>query len=255
MAADPDADWGYPPVINNGTWRQTNASRYIRMFQSRRSLLVWKLFGRRLDGWTNADHPTESQLGNAATLPQGADPNEADIDYTGDPMPPPGGPVPPLTADEKLTFVRWIDLGCPIETGQGSGADYGWMLDDQRPTVTVSHPRPGHNPGPVDFVRFGLSDAYTGVDLATLSVMADFAAAGRPAGAELADLAGSVGDGIFEIAFGSPMAPNGSAHVEVSVEDHQGNITRVNHGFSTLTELFADGFETGNTSAWSSTSP
>ena len=39
LAADQGAEFGYPPVIANGTWRQTNASRYIRMFQSRRSLL------------------------------------------------------------------------------------------------------------------------------------------------------------------------------------------------------------------------
>ena len=71
LADDGGAEWGHPPVINNGTWRQTNASRYIRTFQSRRSLLTWKIFGQRLDGWTNADHPTESVPGNAATLPPG----------------------------------------------------------------------------------------------------------------------------------------------------------------------------------------
>ncbi len=253
LAADPDATWGYPPVINNGTWRQTNASRYIRMFQSRRSLLAWKLFGQRLDGWTNADHPTESDPGNQATLPPGADPNEADLDYTGDVMPPPGGPVPPLTADEKLMFVRWIDLGCPIETGQGSSGAYGWMLDDHRPTVEVSFPRPGSNEGTIDRARFGLSDAYTGVNLSTLSVVADFMVAGRPTGAELADLAGSVGDGIYEIDFGSAMPANDSAHIRVSVEDLEGNVTRVERGFSTLTDLFSDGFESADTSEWSST--
>ncbi len=45
-----------------------NASRYIRMFQSRRSLLVWKIFGERLDGWTNDDFPTETTPGDARTL-------------------------------------------------------------------------------------------------------------------------------------------------------------------------------------------
>jgi hypothetical protein len=76
IAASPPtrtAQYGHPPVIANGRWRQTNASRYIRSFQSRRSLLIWKLFGQRLDGWSNADHPTESVPGNAATLPPGAD--------------------------------------------------------------------------------------------------------------------------------------------------------------------------------------
>src|SRR5206468_1167437 len=45
LADDSDARWGYKPVINSQTWRQSNASRYIRAFQSRRSLLIWKIFG------------------------------------------------------------------------------------------------------------------------------------------------------------------------------------------------------------------
>lgn len=43
LARDESARDGYPPVIHNGVWRQTNASRYIRKFQSRRSLLTWKI--------------------------------------------------------------------------------------------------------------------------------------------------------------------------------------------------------------------
>src|SRR5262249_39593557 len=136
LADDSGGRWGYPSVIRLGgqpAWRQTNVSRYVRAFQSRRSLLTWKVFGQRLDGWTNADHPTESVPGNAATLPPGADPSAADLDYTGDIMPPPGSGVPALTEDEKMTIARWIDLGCPINTGElsspAAGAR-GWFLDD-----------------------------------------------------------------------------------------------------------------------------
>ena len=109
LANDSDATFGLPPVIGNGTWRQTNASRYLRPFQSRRSLLVWKIFGQRLDGWSNADHPTESMPGNPATLPPGAAANDADLDYTGTAMPPPGSPVPPLTIDER-DLDRALDI-------------------------------------------------------------------------------------------------------------------------------------------------
>ena len=123
LADDVDARWGYPPIAswdgNRGTWRQTNASRYVRRFQSRRSLLVWKVFGRRLDGWRNADHPTETVPGDPATFPAGADRNAADIDFTGTIMPPPGSGVPALTQDEKMTIARWIDLGAPINGGNG----------------------------------------------------------------------------------------------------------------------------------------
>src|SRR5262249_38889190 len=50
--------FGHKPLI--GSWRQTNGSRYVRMFQARRSLLTWKVFGRRTDGWSNDDFPTET---------------------------------------------------------------------------------------------------------------------------------------------------------------------------------------------------
>ncbi len=53
LAMDAQAKFGHKPVIQNGQWRQTNASRYIREFQSRRSLLTWKIYGQRTDGWTN----------------------------------------------------------------------------------------------------------------------------------------------------------------------------------------------------------
>ena len=257
LADDRDAVWGYPPVIVNRTWRQTNASRYVRRFQSRRSLLIWKVFGRRLDGWTNADHPTESVPGDPATLPAGAEANEADLDYTGTLMPPPGSGVQPLSEDEKITLARWVDLGCPIDTAQLTGDDgYGWFLDDLRPTVAVTLPRPGFDPAPVTRMLFGLADADSGVDLATLAVTANFPVAGRPPGAQLADLAVAVDDGVWAIDLGAPLPPLVGAHVKVEVKDVQGNVTRVDREFSTVDSLiFADGFESGDVSAWSAAVP
>jgi hypothetical protein len=237
LAADSVARWGYPPVIVNRTWRQTNASRYVRMFQSRRSLLVWKIFGERLDGWSNADHPTEIVPGDASTLPKGADPNTADLDYTGSIMPPPESGVPPLTDDEKLRFVRWIDLGCPIDLdgARSEGEGYGWYLDDLRPTLTVSSPRPGRNESSIDEIRFGIADAYTGIDPSSLSVTADFPVAGRKAGAQLADLAKHQGGRVYTIPLASPLPPMRSAHVTIEVADRQGNRTRVVRRFTTAT--------------------
>ena len=255
LADDQDADWGHPPVIPNGIWRQTNASRYVRKFQSRRSLLIWKVFGQRLDGWINADHPTETVPGDANTLPAGATPNQADLDYTGTLMPPSGGGVPDLSEDEKRLIARWIDLGCPINTGEATGdGDFGWFLDDLRPTLTVSSPRPGSNPDPVHQVRFGFADNHSGLDLASLSIKASFAVAGRPADQELADLALEVGDGIRAIALPEPIPELPAATVKVEVADVQGNVTRVEVAFSTLqADLFADGFESGDASSWSAT--
>ncbi len=241
LAADSDGLYGHPSVLANGNWRQTNASRYLRPFQSRRSLLIWKLFGQRLDGWSNADHPTESVPGDASTLPVGADPNAADIDYTGSIMPPP--PALPLTAEEKLKFVRWIDLGAPIDTGNPA---YGWLLDDLKPTLTISSPRPGMNTSPLQVLRVGIGDANSGIAAGSLSITADLAIRGRAAGAELADLASEVGDGIWEITLDAPLSVLSHRHIRASVRDQQGNITRVDQAFSVNPHpdaIFTDGFQ------------
>jgi hypothetical protein len=230
LAADTDGDWGHPPVIDSRTWRQSNASRYIRQFQSRRSLLMWKLFGQRLDGWTNADHPTESVPGDPETLPPGADPNAADLDWTGTIMPPPGSGYTPLSIDEKMLFGRWIDLGCPINTGDGGQTPYGWFLDENRPTLAVSLPRPEPSPDPLDRLRIGIADAH-GLASGSLSVTADFTVQGRAPGVELADLAEPTGDGIFEISLGSVLDPPRDGMVHARVADTQGNVTRVDRRF------------------------
>jgi hypothetical protein len=231
LADDSDARFGYPPLVTVGgdpVWRQTNASRYVRSFQSRRSLLVWKIFGARLDGWSNQDHPTESIPGNAATLPAGASANEADLDFTGTIMPPPGSGVPPLTIDEKMLIARWIDLGAPIDSGQSG---YGWFLDDLRPTLAVSAPRPGANAAPLSEIRFGAADAFSGIDPSSFSVTADIALAGRQPEQELADLAVPAGDGIYTIPLAAPIQAVTDAHLRVEVADNQGNVTRVARKF------------------------
>jgi hypothetical protein len=233
LAEDSNAQFGYPPLVTVGgdpVWRQTNASRYIRAFQSRRSLLMWKLFGARLDGWTNDDHPTETSPGNPATIqPPGSAVNEADLNFTGSIMPPAGSGVPPLTIDEKMLFARWIDLGAPIDRAQ---SPYGWMLDDLRPALAVSVPAPGMNGAPLDEIRFAAADAYTGVDPTSFSVTADFPVAGRQPGAELFDLAQPAGGDVYTIALAPPLQAATGAHVYVEVFDNQGNVTRVARKFS-----------------------
>jgi hypothetical protein len=250
LADDTSARWGSRPVISNGAWRQSNASRYIRMFQSRRSLLIWKIFGRRLDGWTNGDHPTESTPGNAATLPPGTDPNIADLDYTGTIMPPTNSGVPPLSEDEKMTFARWIDLGCPINTGTGDDANYGWFLDELRPTVTITSPRQNRNATPLSQILVGVADAYSGLSNATLSIKADFPVNGAVPGTELKGQGSFTGPGIFSIPLQSPISNLGTQHVTASIADVQGNtnvvVVRfwVNTGFAIVsldTSLLASG--------------
>ncbi len=246
LAADADAQWGYPPLVSYG-WRQTNVSRYIRAFQSRRSLLMWKLFGRRLDGWTNADHPTEAVPGNASTVPPGATVSEADLDFTGEIMPPLGSGYPPLTHDEKATFARWIDLGCPIDSdGETAPGAWGWFLDDLRPTLAVSSPRAGALDRPVTEIVVGVADAYTGIASGSLSVKAGIALAGRAAGAELADLFTQRDHGIYAMTLSEPLLSSEPARIDFEIADLQGNIARVATTFRVIAGAAACGDANAN---------
>ena len=224
LARDGAAEHGIPPVISTGSWRNHNASRYIRKFQSRRSLLAWKVFGRRLDGWTNDDHPTEAVPGDPSTLPAGASPNQADIDYTGTIMPPPASGYPPLSEDEKITIARWIDLGAPI-TSQSPGvlADLGWFADELRPVISVALPQAGRGAAPLERIRLGLFDYYSGLDPSSLSVKASFELDGYPPQAELASLFTESGDHVWSHELETPIDALPWAELTVSVEDHSGN--------------------------------
>src|SRR5205814_4019247 len=88
--------------------------------------------------------------------------NRADLDYTGQVMPPPEavagtyeGPdgkkikVAPLSDEDRRTLVRWIDLGCPIDfaydQAQPTARGNGWLQDDNRPTLTLTYPNAGVN--------------------------------------------------------------------------------------------------------------
>jgi len=248
--------WGYPPLIHNGSWRNQNASRYVRKFQSRRSLLVWKIFGRRTDGWANDDFPSETIPGDPASMQWHGKPipdtpanrNLADLDYNGHACPPadavagryaaPDGTtikVEPLSDEDRMTFVRWIDLGCPIDLdfdpGHPDARGYGWMCDDTRPTLTLTSPRPGNNP-PVSRVLVGMFDYYSGLDEQTFTATADFAIDDVPAGQNLAGRFHRIGDGVWEWKLTKPIAALKGGTLTVSVKDRQGNISRIERAFS-----------------------
>lgn len=231
LADDQRAEHGRKPVIRNGRWRQTNASRYVRKFQSRRSLLIWKIYGERLDGWTNEDHPTESVPGDPKTLPEGANPNDADLDYDGVPCPPPDSDVPLLSPDEKLAFARWIDLGCPIS--RNASEERGWFLDELRPTLTLSLPRAGRYPGSLDRIVIGMHDYYKGLDEESFSVTADFEIDGVAASENLASKFEPTHDGVWEWKPAKSLGDVVDGTLTVSVCDKQGNESKVVRTFST----------------------
>ena len=243
LAKDPNAQYGYKPVIDGAIWRQQNASRYIRKFQARRSMLIWKLYGRRLDGWSNTDHPSESTLGQASTLPAGSDANDADIDFTGSIMPPPGS-APSLSIDEKMLFARWIDLGAPINENAAGAAAFGWDHDEQKPTATMGLPMPGRNAA-LNAFRFGFFDADSGINLSSLSLRANFNVNGNAAGTELAGLVVTSAPWVRTLPLNTPLAGLNNAELRLSVRDQLGNETLIVRRFSVaaMGEIMADGFE------------
>lgn len=247
LAADSKAQFGHKPVIHNGTWRQTNASRYVRKFQSRRSLLIWKLYGERLDGWSNDDFPTARIPGNADTLELAGKPIEntqanrdrSDLDFRGNQMPPPdavaSGKVKGLTDEERRLMVRWIDLGCPIDFDYDAEnphrRGYGWAGDDKRPTLTITEPIAGANTK-VERILIGMTDYYSGVDGDSLSVTANVSINGQPGGENLASHFKKLGDGTYELKLSQPLASPEDMSLNVSVKDEQGNVTRIERTFS-----------------------
>jgi hypothetical protein len=251
LASDPKGLFGHKLPGQAGWGEGLRKSRYIWAFQSRRSLLIWKIFGARLDGFSNDDHPMEAVPGDPSTLVLKGQPYKPgpenrlhpDVGYTGGIMPPaeavagtyvgPDGgkiKVAPLSAEDKLTLVRWIDLGCPIDLDYDAAhpneRGYGWMLDDTRPTLTLTYPRAGANP-PLTRIVVGMQDYYTGLNLDTFEVVADFALDGIAAGQNLAPKFKAKSPGVWEWTLARPLADLAKGKLTVSVKDHQGNVTRV----------------------------
>ena len=243
LAADTKGEYGHKPLRKHG-WTDLSASRYIRLMQSRRSLLIWKIYGQRLDGWDNEAFPHEAIPGDPTSLRQHGKPiadtpkirELTDIAYTGGIMPPPeavkSGKVKALTDEDRLTLVRWIDLGCPIDLSKDN-ARPGWSLDDQRPTLTLTYPRAGSNES-LTRILVGMHDYNTGLDMKTFHVSADFAVNGAEAGKNLADQFRVKTQGVWELVLDRPIASLPKGNLTVSVKDGQGNVTRIERTFSVV---------------------
>jgi hypothetical protein len=105
------------------------------------------------------------------------------------------------------------------------------MGDDQRPTLTVTYPEPGTNP-PLTRIRVGMCDAYTGLNMHSFRVVADFAVDGTAAGANLADKFKPKSPGVWELALAKPITDLSRGRLFVSVRDNAMNTSRVERTFS-----------------------
>jgi len=231
LATDEKSKFGHKPV-GWDSWGTMNASRYVRKFQSRRSMMIWKVYGERLDGFANADHPSETTPGSRTLSHQGQDVDiaknkaKADIDFVGSMMPPPAavkeGKVKALTDADRRTLTRWIDLGCPIDLAfnpaSPEATGFGWMLDDNRPVLTLQ------SAGANGFV-IGMHDYGTGLKMDSFRVAADFAIDGAKPGDNLADRFKPTTQGVWEWKFDKPQPAKGT--LTMSISDKQGNVQRV----------------------------
>jgi hypothetical protein len=216
---------------------------------------VWKIFGERLDGFSNDDHPSEAKPGDRENLMQRGEKvdlqknrHRYDLDFTGSPMPPPDavrdGKVKPLSDEDRRTLVRWVDLGCPIDLDYDAKAPerrgYGWMLDDNRPTLSVTLPRAGNNAG-LNRILIGMHDYYTGIDRDSFQVVADFPIDDAVAGQNLGERFKNVAQGVWELKLAKPITELKLGTLVVSVNDKQGNASRIKRTFSIGTPSTRDG--------------
>ncbi len=194
--------------------------------------------------------PHTLQLREASRSPNTpANRNRADLDYTGSVMPPPepspattSGPTarrsrsPASTDEDRRTLVRWIDLAArstwtttriePEATG------FGWMLDDQRPTLTLTSPRAGANP-PLTHASSSACTTMAGSIWIASGSWRTSRSTASIAGENLAERFRSVSRGIWEFTPDKPVTvANGK--ITVSVNDRQGNLTRIERTFSAI---------------------
>jgi hypothetical protein len=145
--------------------------------------------------------------------------------------------VAPLTDEDRRTIIRWIDLGCPIDLDpefdpkNPKSHSYGWHGDDQRPTLTLTYPSPGRNQV-LGRILVGMHDAYTGLDMDSFEVTADFPLAGLPAGENLAAKFHLKTQGVWEMSLDKPLTDLRRGTLTVSVKDRQGNLSRIDRVFS-----------------------
>lgn len=211
LTRDSKAKYGGSPPGGHPDYVLPQVSKYVRALQARESLLVWKIFGSRLDGRTNGER---------------AD----DIDYTGQPMPPPGAPQ--LTEEEKRLIARWIDLGAPMDLLNRPKNRY--TEDDLMPVVAVTEPARDRVPNAWSRVVLGLDDLESGVNMSSLSLTLNFDVPGYPAGTNLAGLATfdpQTSVATFQLP-GGPYPTNADHTLSVAVSDNAGNTYREKVVFS-----------------------
>jgi len=204
LVQDHEGFFGAPPP--GGPYIYPQLTRYVRANQARQSLLIWKLYGTRLDGRNNGDR-------------------DDDIDFT--PHTQPHGATP----DEMQTIARWVDLGCPIDFSRGAHAGYRYTDDNLLPVLVVSRPLQRGNVWMQDFdgtILVGATDVESGVDWKTLSIEldTDLSDGVNPQPVPLAALERAPGASVAKLLLSQELPLEREMMLVVSVKDAAGNRNR-----------------------------
>jgi hypothetical protein len=211
LALDSEAELSPPPPNGEARWYVPQLTHFLRGFQSRQSLLMWKVWGERLDGRSNESRSD-------------------DLDFTPTAAHPAGVGVPGMLPEEKLTLARWIDLGAPIDLG----SPWGFLEDDLRPTLVL---RPSvaqaRSAGGIDALEISAFDVESGVVPGSLTVTCNLRLGALAPGANLAarrplDPEGSV----LRLVLPRRVRLDERPVFTVSVRDAAGHVTRVVRTFS-----------------------
>jgi hypothetical protein len=214
--------------------KDRNSEPPVWPFRARNSLLTWKLFGHRVDGF-----PEKAPPGDKSYFGYQTRGGIAWTGFKGSAMPPPeavkSGKVAALTDEDRRTIFRWIDLGCPIDLDfdpkQPDRRGKGWMLDDQRPTLTLTYPLRGVNKS-LTRILIGMHDYDTGLDISSFQVIANFPLDGTPAGENFAARFRPRSDGVWEFELKTAVDRLASGELTVAVRDRQGNASQLVRTFS-----------------------
>lgn len=212
--------------------KDKNSEPYVWPFRARNSLLTWKVFGHRVDGFPEKELAVNDKSYYGYKVRGGV----PWTGFKGTAMPPPeavkAGKVAPLSDEDRRTIFRWIDLGCPLDLDfQPTARGNGWMLDDQRPTLTLTYPQPGANKA-LTKILIGMHDYDTGLDMKTFQVNANIPLDGIAVGENLAARFQSKADGVWELSVKTPLANLTRGELTVSVRDRQGNTSKIVRSFS-----------------------
>ena len=108
---------------------------------------------------------------------------------------------------------------------------YGWMADDNRPTLTLTYPHAGVNAA-LSRIVVGMWDYDTGLNLDSFVVKADFALDGVAAGENLASKFKPATRGVWEWQLDKPLAALEKGRITVAIKDNAGNVTRIERTFA-----------------------